>query len=126
MITEVYSDLTTSTKAVIIGSGAGGATCAHHLSEAGIDNIVVEEGDFYNTSNYTNKISDMLGRVYRDAGLTPIFGNPNIIFGDGCCVGGSTVINGGLCWRTPSVLLDKWSTTYGLPLLEEKYNSNIL
>jgi choline dehydrogenase-like flavoprotein len=37
----------------IVGSGAGGATCAAELAEAGLDVIVVEEGRYWQTSDFT-------------------------------------------------------------------------
>ena len=42
-----------------------------------------------------------------------IRGTPNIIFSEGRCVGGSTVINGGICWRTPEKVLARWRTEFG-------------
>ena len=50
----------------------------------------------------------MIRRLYRDAGTTVIFGRPPILFAEGKCVGGSTVINGGMSWRTPARVLEHW------------------
>ena len=47
--------------------------------------------------------------LYRDGGLTPFLGNPAIGFGEGVALGGSTVVNGGLLWRTPEFILSEWS-----------------
>ena len=43
-----------------------------------------------------------------------ILGNPPIIFAEGRCVGGSTVINGGMSWRTPERVLEHWERELGL------------
>jgi choline dehydrogenase-like flavoprotein len=43
-----------------------------------------------------------------------IFGKPPIIFAEGRCVGGSTVINGGMSWRTPEDVLTRWERELGL------------
>src|SRR5262249_43024037 len=43
-----------------------------------------------------------------------ILGNPPIIFAEGRCVGGSTVINGGMAWRTPESVLARWEGELGL------------
>ena len=36
-------------------------------------------------------------------------GRPSVLFAEGRCVGGSTVVNGGMSWRTPARVLDRWS-----------------
>jgi choline dehydrogenase-like flavoprotein len=57
----------------------------------------------------------MIRRLYRDAGTTMILGRPPIIFVEGKCVGGSTVINGGMSWRAPERVLAHWERELGLP-----------
>jgi choline dehydrogenase-like flavoprotein len=128
MVTDtelINSDISLSADAVVVGSGAGGSTAAYLLSEAGLEVIVVEEGGYYKTKDFNGGISEMMGMLYRDAGLIPIFGKPNIPFAEGCCVGGSTVINGALCWRTPEHILNRWSSLYLLPLLDKAYMDEI-
>ena len=122
---QINSDVSTSADAVVVGSGAGGATAAYLLSEAGFEVVVLEEGGYYTSNGFNGGISEMMGVLYRDAGLMPIFGKPNIAFAEGCCVGGSTVINGALCWRTPESVLNRWSSHYGLPLLDKTYMDGI-
>jgi choline dehydrogenase-like flavoprotein len=56
----------------------------------------------------------MIQRLYRDAGTTMILGRPPILFAEGRCVGGSTVINGGMSWRTPARVLEHWQRGLGL------------
>lgn len=104
--------------AIIVGSGAGGATTALRLAEAGWSVLMLEEGGRHSEPDFRDSISDQMGTLYRDAGMTPILGRPNIAFAEGCCVGGSTVINGALLWRTPANLLANWRAKQ-LPGLEE-------
>ena len=104
---QINSDVSTSADAVVVGSGAGGATAAYLLSEAGFEVVVLEEGGCYTSNVFNGGISEMIGILYRDAGLMPIFGKPIIAFAEGCCVGGSTVINDALCWRTPESVLNR-------------------
>ncbi len=99
---------------VVIGSGAGGACSASELAEGGLDVVVLEEGGYYTSKDFNQDPATMTGRLYRDAGATIIMGKPNIVFSEGRCVGGSTVINGGMCWRTPEKILKKWQWEYGL------------
>ena len=94
--------------AIVVGSGAGGATAAARLRDAGLDVLILEEGGLHRTETFTTDPATMIQRLYRDAGTTMIFGKPGIIFAEGKCVGGSTVINGGMTWRTPERVLDHW------------------
>src|SRR5204862_6175747 len=97
------------------GSGAGGATAAARLRDAGLDVLILEEGGLHRTETFTTDPLTMIRRVYRDAGTSMILGRPPIIFAEGKCVGGSTVINGGMAWRTPERVLTEWPQTLRLP-----------
>ncbi len=100
--------------AVVVGSGAGGATAAARLRDAGLDVLVVEEGALERTETFTTDPATMLRRLYRDAGTSLILGRPGIVFAEGRCVGGSTVINGGMSWRVPERVLAAWERDWGL------------
>ena len=99
---------------LVIGSGAGGSVAAMELAEAGKDIIVIEEGFHYKTADFTNNISNMTQNTWRNMGIAPFWGKPPIGFAEGKCVGGGTVINGGLLWRTPQRILDIWANEYGV------------
>jgi choline dehydrogenase-like flavoprotein len=99
---------------LIVGTGAGGSVAGALLAESGHDVIFLEEGGHYPTESYTSNISEMTSQLYRNQGVFPFLGKPTIAFAEGCCVGGGTVINGGLLWRTPSWILDEWQNDYGL------------
>jgi choline dehydrogenase-like flavoprotein len=99
---------------VVVGSGAGGAPVAAELAEAGFDVAVVEEGSYYQTRDFTANTSQMVRQLYRDGGATIAIGNPPIMFQEGRAVGGSTVINGGMSWRTPDDILARWRDEAGL------------
>jgi choline dehydrogenase-like flavoprotein len=99
---------------VVIGSGAGGATFAAELAEAGYDVVVLEEGSYYQTRDFTADTSAMVRQLYRDGGATMAVGNPPILYQEGRAVGGSTVINGGMSWRTPEPVLARWERELGL------------
>jgi choline dehydrogenase-like flavoprotein len=111
---------------VVVGSGAGGATAARLLAEAGLDVIVLEEGSLWDASTYTTDPLEALARMYRDGGLTVLEGRPAIPLPVGRCVGGTTVINSGTCPRTPPDLLERWRTELGItwaPQLEAEFDS---
>ena len=100
---------------VVVGTGAGGATAAARLRDAGLDVLMLEEGALHRTEAFVTDPATMIQRLYRDAGTTMIFGRPPILFAEGRCVGGSTVINGGMSWRTPERVLDQWERDLRLP-----------
>jgi len=99
---------------VIVGSGAGGAVAAAELAEGGLSVVVLEEGGYYTSKDFNQDPLSSITRMYRDAGSNVIMGNPNIVWSEGRCVGGSTVINGGMCWRTPDKVLKRWQWECGL------------
>lgn len=111
---DIHGDTVLDCDVVIVGSGAGGAPIAAELAEAGFDVIVVEEGSYYQTRDFTVETSAMVRQLYRDGGASMALGNPPIMFQEGRAVGGSTVINGGMSWRTPDDVLDTWARRSGL------------
>ena len=111
----IHGDTVLDCDVVVIGSGAGGATVAAELAEAGFDVIVLEEGSYFGTRDFTADSSAMVRQLYRDGGATIAIGNPPVMYQEGRAVGGSTVINGGMSWRTPDKILDRWEREAGLP-----------
>jgi choline dehydrogenase-like flavoprotein len=94
---------------VVVGSGAGGAVMAAELAEGGLDVVVVEEGGYHATSSFTPDSGEMIRRLYRDGGAIMALGDPPVTYSEGRCVGGSTVINGGMTWKTPPRILERWA-----------------
>ncbi len=101
-----------TTEILVIGSGAGGATTAATLAEAGHAVLILEEGPAFDTSHLATHSPEAIGRLYRHAGLSPLLGNANIAFVEGRCVGGSTEINSAFWQRTPSDALERWRKVY--------------
>src|SRR5262245_48287587 len=98
---DLASDVHLACDAVVIGSGAGGAVTAAELAEGGLDVIVLEEGGYHPTEEFSTDVGRALRNLYRAGGAQMAIGTPPIQFAEGRCVGGSTVINGGMSWRTP-------------------------
>jgi choline dehydrogenase-like flavoprotein len=94
---------------VVVGSGAGGATVAADLADAGARVVMVEEGGHHATESFRTDVVRAYRTLYRSGGAQTIVGTPPITFLEGRCVGGSTVVNGGMCWRTPDRVLERWS-----------------
>ena len=117
---EVTRDVSLDCDVVIVGSGAGGATMAAELAEAGVDVVVIEEGGYHPTESFTAGSMRALRTLYRDGGGGMAVGRPSVVFAEGRCVGGSTVVNGGMSWRTPEQVLERWSAAGVLGLGERE------
>jgi choline dehydrogenase-like flavoprotein len=117
---DVVADLQVDCDAVIVGSGAGGATMAAELAEAGIDVVMIEEGGFHPTESFTAESMRALRTLYRDGGGGMAIGKPSVLFAEGRCVGGSTVVNGGMSWQTPPQVLARWAAEEGVAGISEQ------
>ena len=106
---DVTGDLHLDCDVAIVGSGAGGATIAAELAEAGVDVVVIEEGGYHPTESFTADSMRALRTLYRDGGGGMALGRPSVLFAEGRCVGGSTVVNGGMSWPAPARVLERWS-----------------
>ncbi len=95
--------------AIVIGSGAGGAFAALELARAGLDVLIVEEGERWTSGRLraTHPL-ERFASLYRDAGATIALGFPPIALPTGRAVGGTTVVNSGTCYRPPRPVVDVW------------------
>ncbi|GIW43950.1 MAG: hypothetical protein KatS3mg077_1232 [Candidatus Binatia bacterium] len=110
--------------AVVVGTGAGGAVAAAELAAAGWNVVMLEEGGYYTGEHLRGDVRFAFTRLYRDGGLTGTLGRPPIVVPLGRCVGGTTTINSGTCYRTPRFVLEHWERHLGLEgatSLEEDY-----
>jgi choline dehydrogenase-like flavoprotein len=98
---------------VVVGSGAGGATAAYELASTGLSVVVLEAGPQVKPEEFTQRELDTIKRIYVDLGMQgPADGSISVL--QGRCVGGSTVINGEVCFRIPDHVLEEWSKEYGV------------
>lgn len=102
---------------VVIGTGAGGAVVAAELAEAGIDVMLLEEGDHPDRVAPETPVLERIGALYRDGGMTGTLGNTFIPVPLGKTVGGTTTVNSGTCWRAPEEVLERWEREFGIPSL---------
>ena len=93
---------------LVIGSGAGGATTAALLAEAGLDVIVVEEGAWVEQGSVAPFSLEQMDRQYRSGGVTVALGRPSIAYTEGRCAGGGTEVNSGLYRRPSDDTLERW------------------
>ncbi len=110
---------------LVIGSGAGGATTAAVLAEAGFDVLVVEEGEWVEQGSVVPFSLEQMDRQYRSGGVTVALGIPSIAYTEGRCAGGGTEINSGLYRRPPDDVLARWARDFDIVDLDHDEVSNI-
>lgn len=105
---QVPANSTIEADVVIVGSGAGGATSAELLSQAGLNVLIIEEGALHTSKDfkmlesqaYSNLYQEGLGRTTQDGAISIMQGR---------AVGGSTLVNWASCFRTPEATLQHWA-----------------
>lgn len=110
---SIAGDLTLDCDVVVVGSGAGGAVVATELAEAGHHVIVLEEGPSVPSNTLgAMRPSESMRHVWRDGAFSFAIGlgdTPAINVTMGRCVGGSSVLTGGVCFRIPDAVLAHWT-----------------
>ncbi|MEZ4255443.1 MAG: GMC family oxidoreductase [Polyangiales bacterium] len=106
---------------VVVGSGAGGATTARVLAEAGHRVLILEEGPRIATDERPRALLDAMILAVRDAGTQSTAASAPIPVLQGRLVGGSTAINSGIIWRMPDDVRADWRARFGLgDLVDER------
>ena len=106
---------------LIVGSGAGGATTAYRLACSVKDPskiLVVESGNRYQPlQDFQDSEIEMMKKVYKEGGLQQTKKYAMTVL-QGECVGGSTVVNNGVCFQMPPDIRKTWEEEFGLRLDE--------
>lgn len=97
---------------VVIGTGAGGATAAARLAEAGHDVLILESGELVHGADFTENEGPMFERLYADGGFRTT-DDLGVAMVQGISVGGSTTVNWMIMLRTPDWVLDEWTRSHG-------------
>ena len=100
---------------LVVGTGAGGATVAASLANAGIDVLMVEEGPYVPAAKVPRLLSDALPLMWRGGGLMATLGGIPIAIAEGRCVGGGTEINSAIFQRAPDEVIAGWANANHLP-----------
>ncbi|MEZ4320041.1 MAG: FAD-dependent oxidoreductase [Myxococcota bacterium] len=98
-------------KVVVVGSGAGGAFVALTLAEAGVDVLLLEDGAPYLHDPLDQ--GECLAEHYMEGGFRVADGTPTLPVTGGRALGGSTIVNSALCFRTPDERIDEWNELSG-------------
>jgi choline dehydrogenase-like flavoprotein len=111
---------------VVIGSGAGGAVAAANLAAQGYEVLVIEAGPYLSSTQITTHEKQMSSSLFKDGAIQTTRDRDIIVF-QGRTVGGSTVINNGICLRLEAdgethpdanKVLETWASL-GAPIAEE-------
>lgn len=109
---------------VIVGTGSSGAVIAAELSAAGERVLMLEEGPFVDARRHGQmRPSQSLREVWREGGMSAAVApgrTPVVNVTMGRCVGGSSMLTGGVCFRTPGHVLHDWVNDHRLSELNEK------
>ncbi|MEP6866140.1 MAG: GMC family oxidoreductase, partial [Deltaproteobacteria bacterium] len=111
---KLGGDLAVECDVVVVGTGAGGAVVGRELAEAGLAVVFVEEGRYFDRTQFTGRGFEMQQKLYRRGGSTFSIGNVGIPIPLGQTVGGTTTVNSGTCYRTPERVLHGWQHELGL------------
>ncbi|MGB8223076.1 MAG: FAD-dependent oxidoreductase, partial [Polyangiales bacterium] len=98
---------------VVIGSGASGAVAAYELSKAGAKVVVLEAGPYVKSEQFTERLIKSFQDLYAEGGNQTNKSGDLVVL-QGACIGGSTVVNAAVCFRTPDAVLRAWGENYGL------------
>lgn len=113
---------------VVVGSGAGGAVTAYELARAGKSVVVLEAGPYVPSSEFKEDFNQAILQLYQDQGAQTNKDGDMMVL-QGRCVGGSTVVNACVAFRTPDYILEDWQNKYGLtdlnPAALEPYFSRV-
>lgn len=104
----VSGSMAVDTDVVVVGSGPAGGVVAERLAAAGVDVVVVEEGTEARSAEARPDSLSAMAAHYRDLGMSLVAGSAPMPFVQGRAVGGSSVVNGAICWRLPREVYDGW------------------
>jgi len=107
------ADLALDADVCVIGTGAGGAVTAAILAEAGLSVLLVEEGGYHTSEDFTMRERDVTTKLYQE-GATRATKDGGISILQGRTVGGTTVVNWTTSFRTPEDVVDHWKTKHAV------------
>jgi choline dehydrogenase-like flavoprotein len=110
---DVAAPVDDAADVVIVGSGAGGATVARVLTEAGLDVAIVEEGPHVPAEALSHDLYGAFTTLWRDLGMQVARGRMLMPVLQGSCVGGTTAINGAIVHRMPEAIHALWQREHG-------------
>ena len=108
----------------IIGSGAAGAVLAKELVESGKNVVLLEKGGYYEGKDMNQREADMMPLLWKNAGFN-FNDSLRIAIAQGCCLGGSTIINDAVCFDTPLRVREEWRTKYDVDFSDDEWTTHL-
>ncbi len=109
----VTEDTTLDCDVVVVGSGAGGATAAAVLVEAGLDVVILEAGRYFSERDFDGAELSGFDRLYLNGGgMASSDASVGLLAAQG--LGGTTLVNYTFSFRTPDAVRREWADEHGL------------
>jgi choline dehydrogenase-like flavoprotein len=93
---------------VIVGSGPAGSASARVLARAGARAVIVEAGPVAQPDSFPIGAFASMATHWRQMGTSVVLGRAPIPYLQGRMVGGSSPINGAICWPLPREVHAEW------------------
>jgi len=103
----------------IIGTGAGGCALAHELAKNDKEVVMLEKGDYYDTEYIKRQSETELENLWKNKGIF-LSTDFSINISQGQCVGGSTMINYGICFEIPEAVFSYWKSAFGIKISQDE------
>ncbi len=100
---------------VIVGAGPGGGAVARQIAAAGWSTLIVEDGP--RSSHFRPSWSNSVRYHFQEFGTMLAEGKVPFPVMAGKGVGGGSLVNSAICFRTPEYVLDEWAEA----LQDERY-----
>ena len=107
LYTLVTHDIVEDADVCVIGSGAAGSIIASKLALAGKSVVLLEKGGYYDAEDMNQVEMEMMPLLWKNGGSN-FTENLRMVIAQGECLGGSTVINDAVCFKTPPLVRDQW------------------
>lgn len=104
----VKKDVVETVDVCIVGSGAAGAVLAKELAESGKRVVLLEKGGYHEGRDMNQRDADMIPLLWKNSGFN-FDDSLRIAIAQGCCLGGSTIINDAVCFDTPLRVQQEWN-----------------
>ncbi|MCW2753543.1 MAG: oxidoreductase [Marmoricola sp.] len=104
---RILADETVTCDVVVVGSGAGGGTAAGVLSEAGLDVIVLEAGEYHDDRDFDGSERTGFSQLYAGSPAVTSEGQIQLVAGRG--LGGGTIVNYTTSFPTPDHVRAEWA-----------------
>jgi choline dehydrogenase-like flavoprotein len=119
----VENDIVETADVCIIGSGAAGAVLAKELVETGKRVVLLERGGYHEGKDMNQRDADMIPLLWKNSGFN-FDDTLRIAIAQGCCLGGSTIINDAVCFDIPTRVKEEWRSL-GVNFEEQEWSSHL-